>query len=127
MLQKALNIGIAVILTIATTGFTISKHYCGKNLVSVSVNSEAKACCSNENGMCCHHESEHIGLDNDLLFTAFNFLFEKVVEFDIPYLFTDQSFFHYQKNHFFINFLFTNSSPPLNNKAQISLLQAYLL
>lgn len=37
MLRKIVHIVFALLLVVATTGFTISKHYCGNQLLSVSI------------------------------------------------------------------------------------------
>jgi hypothetical protein len=51
-------------------GFSISKHYCSDNLISVTVNHEAKSCCDMESG-CCHNETSFYQLDNDFVSSAF--------------------------------------------------------
>ena len=37
MLKKIIHIVFGILLIVATTGFTISKHYCGNHLFSVSI------------------------------------------------------------------------------------------
>ena len=64
MFRKSLNIIIASILLISTTGFTVSKHYCGSTLVSMTLNSEAESCCG-MNGSYCHNESDFFQVDDD--------------------------------------------------------------
>ncbi len=63
MFRKIINIIIVFLLLISTSGFTISRHYCGDNLVSVVINSEAKSCCDMHG--CCHDESEFFKVNND--------------------------------------------------------------
>ena len=49
-------------------GFSISKHYCGSQLVEVSINSVTDPCCDNLGASaCCHNETEHFQLDVDFL------------------------------------------------------------
>ncbi|MFC0877409.1 hypothetical protein ACE01N_12485 [Saccharicrinis sp. FJH2] len=44
-MRLILNITVSLILMVATTGVTISKHYCHNHLVDVSVNHHADKCC----------------------------------------------------------------------------------
>jgi len=48
MLKKIVHIVLVLLLTVATTGFTISKHYCGEHLFSVSIFSAEKCSCGNQ-------------------------------------------------------------------------------
>jgi len=53
MIKKTVNIAIVILLLIATAGLPVSRHYCGKSLMSFSIYSTPKACCE---GTCnkCH-------------------------------------------------------------------------
>ncbi len=78
MFKNVLNIIVVTLLLISTTGFTISKHYCGTHLVSVKINNEAKSCCGlNDN--CCHNESKLLQVDNDYSFNIQNIEIESFV------------------------------------------------
>ncbi len=68
MFRKMANIFVLFLFVVSTTGFTISKHYCHGNLVSVSINAEAKSCCGMNGNDCCKNENEFFQLKND--FTA---------------------------------------------------------
>ena len=68
MLRKLVTIFVLVLFVISTTGFTISKHYCHGNLVSVKINSEAKSCCDISGSACCHNETEIFQLQEDFTF-----------------------------------------------------------
>ncbi len=57
---------MSVVLLISTTGFTVSKHYCGDKYIDFAINKEAKTCCDLDGG-CCHTESEHLQLEKDFL------------------------------------------------------------
>ena len=54
-----------MLFIVSTTGFTISKHYCGGNLVSVALNTNPASCCDMSSCSCCHDESEFLQLKND--------------------------------------------------------------
>lgn len=65
MLRNVTNIIMTCLLLISTTGFVISKHYCGNELISIDLKSDADPCC--EDGMCCNTETQFIQLDQDFL------------------------------------------------------------
>lgn len=48
MLKKIVHIVLVLLLTVATTGFTINKHYCGNHLFSVSVFKAEKCDCGDK-------------------------------------------------------------------------------
>jgi hypothetical protein len=62
MLKVFLNITVAINLLISMTGFTLSKHYCGDELVSFSIDKEAKSCCGTACEK-CRNESKYFKLD----------------------------------------------------------------
>ena len=70
MLRKTVNILLVIVFAISTTGFTISKHYCGNFIVDFSINSEAETC-SDMDGSCCHTESEHYQVEQDFVNSNF--------------------------------------------------------
>jgi hypothetical protein len=70
MFRKLTHIIISLLLLTTTVGFSISKHYCGVNLVSTTVNHEAKSCCDLDSG-CCHNETTFYNLDNDFVYSTF--------------------------------------------------------
>ena len=72
MLKKLVNIIIVGLLLVSTTGFSLSKHYCGSNLIEVKLNQEAKSCCG-MNSQCCHNEVNHFQLDEDFSFSFANY------------------------------------------------------
>lgn len=57
MLKKIAHIALILLLTVATTGFTISSHYCGNHLVAVSVFKLDKCDCGNKD---CHTNVKQI-------------------------------------------------------------------
>lgn len=67
MVKKIIHITLALTLLVVTMGFTVSKHYCGDNLVSISVNHEAKSCCDMDG--CCHNETNHYQLEEDFVYS----------------------------------------------------------
>lgn len=109
-----------------TAGFSVSKHYCGDDLMSFSVNSDAKSCCDDDcDG--CHDEIEQLSLNDDFLVSSF------VINHDInvPVLFDLSSSslnFEIRPVTYDDNLLFTKYSPPPNKlSVLLSMQQTYLL
>lgn len=69
------------LLLISTTGFAVSKHYCGDDLVSVELKTETDPCCDSE--MCCHTETQFLQLENDFLAVSTNFNLENLFASDL--------------------------------------------
>src|SRR6056297_1232562 len=87
MLRLLIHISISLILMFSITGFTVSKHYCGAELVSIEINKEASQCCDMEEN-CCHNETDFYQLDNDFFVSTY-YLAENpsVQEFLFPVIF----------------------------------------
>jgi len=58
MLKTFSHIILSLILLVSTMGMAVSKHYCGGELVSVSLNENSSddSCCDMDN--CCHNETQ---------------------------------------------------------------------
>jgi len=64
MLKKTIHIALALVVLVGAIGFSVSKHYCGSRLVSISIDSEAKSCCGDEGSSnCCKNKTTHFHLD----------------------------------------------------------------
>ncbi|MDZ7738050.1 MAG: hypothetical protein U5K32_03070 [Bacteroidales bacterium] len=68
MIRKVAHMAISVLLLIATAGITVSRHYCGDNLMTVAVMNTPDPCCEQES--CCHNETEVYVLDSDFTYTS---------------------------------------------------------
>ena len=86
MLKKSIHILISILLLFATAGVSISAHYCGDKLRSVSLMSTPDSCC--DDASCCHNETHFYQLDDD-----FTFL-DNEVKF-----FSDKQLIHYPRPH----------------------------
>jgi len=125
IVKKILNISLILILTIVTIGISVSQHYCGDQLVSVSVNETTESCCGMM-GNCCQNKIIHLQLDVDF-----------VAEATYELLYTgDQEFFFYATSIVVTNELtktltaeekFSDFSPPLDLPTYLASLQTYLL
>lgn len=63
MLRNISHIILSLTLLVSTMGLVISKHYCGGELVSVSVNHSDDSCC--DMGNCCQNEIHTYQLKED--------------------------------------------------------------
>jgi len=91
-LKNFIHIFIAVLWLLSSTGFSITKHYCGNDYVNMAVNSTPESCC--ETGGCCHNETEVFQLDEDTL-TQPIMLVNQVATFDI--MIFENAFFELKK------------------------------
>lgn len=66
MLKKSIHIFTVLLLLFATTGISVSAHYCGDKLRSVSFMSAPDSCC--DDASCCHNETHFFQLDDDFTF-----------------------------------------------------------
>jgi len=77
MIKRIINIILACLFLTTTTGFTLSKHYCGGEMISISINFEAEACCDDvDNSSCCRNETEHFQLKEDFVSNVIDFQFQ---------------------------------------------------
>ncbi|MBN1415187.1 MAG: hypothetical protein JW973_08820 [Bacteroidales bacterium] len=127
MMKKLVNIFVSFLLLTATTGFTISRHYCGSELVSLSIDKAAKKCCDAETGSCCHNESEHYQLKEDFVSTQTQFDFEHLFPTDSQLLPGFLADFHDCAGYPGNQRCFTNGSPPPKIQTVLAKTQAYLL
>jgi len=85
MTKKIFHITILVILVVSTIGFTITKHYCGGDLIDLSIAGDVEDCCDMEEG-CCHNEQQNYQLEENyttpVVFNHVDYL--SVVIFEIP-------------------------------------------
>lgn len=65
LLRKIANLTLALILLVATTGITLSKHYCMGRLKSVAINEHAAHCFINESEQmpCCEDVEEELKIE----------------------------------------------------------------
>ncbi|TKG94202.1 hypothetical protein EYV94_13015 [Puteibacter caeruleilacunae] len=63
MVKKASHIILTMLLLISTIGLAVSKHYCGGELISTAIFTEAESCCDSDN--CCNNQTEVFQFDED--------------------------------------------------------------
>ena len=123
-MRKVVHIVFSMLLFIVSAGFTLSKHYCHDQLISVEIDQEAESCC--DDGSCCRTETVLVQLDDDAIAKAIvsapaismNTLFiQTAIELLFPTLTANEEV----EYHEYI------SPPPLKIQTVLSSLQTYLL
>ena len=119
-----LHIIVSLLLLVTTTGVSISKHYCGDNLISIALFVEADSCCDDSD--CCHNENEYLQFKDDYIGSVITDL-ASTIEFDL--LFTAfPVFIGIIPFEEVISLSFISESPPpLLTSTKLSLLQTYLI
>ena len=125
MLQKFSHIILAVLLMISTMGMAVSKHYCGDDLVSVSMFEEAETCCGDMG--CCHTENEFFQVKEDFsapVISTIPFLAElDILGYDLLAIESLLNEPEQENTNIFVDF----SPPPKTIQTVLSLKQVYLL
>jgi hypothetical protein len=103
-------------------GFTLSAHYCGEDLKSISVLADPESCCDMPDG-CCHDEAETFRIDNDFASSTFQFASKLNINFVLDY------FIPINESLLVRNFStpFFLEPPPPTTKQVLSSLQVYIL
>lgn len=122
MLKKISHILFAVLMLVSTMGLTISKHYCGGNLKSVSIVTEAQSCCDIPTG-CCHNENFTIKVEDDFSASSFTFDFTQLAVI-LPIVIQLLELDINNETH---GFIAVNAPPPPKIKTVLSDLQTYWL
>ena len=127
MFRKITHTLIAILLLTTTMGISVSKHYCGDELINIAINSEAEQCCDGMGSSdCCHNETEYFQLDEDFVSPVFveniqiaglDILFPVV----FTYLLNTPEVFEKDVLNF------AESPPPPDLNTKLSFLQTYLI
>ena len=127
MFRKITHILFAILLLITTMGFSVSKHYCGSRLVSISINSTAESCCADKKtSNCCHNETEFFQFDKD--FTSPVIVENNQIQ-ELDILFPSMFVYLLDRSMIFESEIlnFAESPPPPNLHTKLSLFQTYLI
>jgi hypothetical protein len=119
MLKKITHITLILLLIVATTGVTISRHYCGNHLVAVSLFKTDKCACGDKD---CHNVLKQIKVTDH--YSVSEVLHSAVpISFDLPaFVFEGFTFpFHASSSYAFLFF----KPPPLHNEKTLYLLQSF--
>lgn len=122
MLNKIAHILVALFFLGTATGMTLTKHYCGTALKSISVDSMPDNCCGAAS-KCCHNESFTIKIENDFSLITNNFDFSALA-------ITLPNSIELLENEVVVTKSIINTNtegPPPKIQRVLSKLQAYLL
>ena len=77
-MKRFSHIFVSALLLFSTVGISINKHYCGEILKSIALNVSPNHCCGDEEmpSDCCHNESEHFTLEDELQLERYNLNFD---------------------------------------------------
>src|ERR1035437_2636133 len=119
MLKKITHITLILILIMATTGVTISRHYCGNHLVAISLFKSVKCACGDKD---CHNVLKQIKVTDN--YSASEVLHSDApISFDLPsFVFEGLTYPTYAGYSFAFFFL---KSPPLHDEKTLYLLQSF--
>ena len=126
MFRKLIHITVALLLLFVTAGYSISKHYCGTRLVSVTISHEAEPCCDMEGKSgCCRNETKSFQLDENFVISPAleNNLVNSVdLLFPLFYVIRENILFGDTK----LTYQIPESPPPIKRQTALSSLQTYL-
>ena len=112
MVKRTAHIFISLLLILATTGVTFSRHYCGGHLVSSSVFGKTHNCCGTHCNSCRTEVSTFKVADD---FVASVHKIDNPQQLMLDWLVTPAiDLFSTEIDHnFAVNRVFLNSSPPI--------------
>ncbi len=125
MFRKVSNIFVTFLLLVSTTGFSISKHYCGNELVFIKLIGEAKSCC--ESGTCCHTDSEIVQLRGDFVNAATEVNFDNNLVINIIQFQLQSRFISIEIENRILPLIRFESPPPPKILTKLADLQTFLL
>ena len=115
---------MSFLLITSTVGISISRHYCGGNLINVSVFSEAESCCGDAD--CCHTENSFVQVKENFVSSAITDS-GSIHQFELSILELPVSFEDFSVESESYEFFVAESPPPLLTPCKLSLLQTYLI
>ena len=123
MVKRISHILVSLLLIIATTGVTFTRHYCGDHLISSSVLGKAHNCCGTHCNSCHTEVSSYKVADN---FTASEFKIDLAQQLTLDWLATPciDLFSISIESYFSVNKFLFNSSPPIAENT-LALLQIF--
>jgi hypothetical protein len=124
MLRRITHIILALFLMVATTGVTFSMHYCGGELISTYINTEAKTCCDGTGG-CCENKTLHFEVEDDYVSTV-QVKNVETVELDILFPILFVLHFELLDEEDKAIEAFNDADPPPTIQTRLALLQTYL-
>lgn len=124
MIKAASHIILSLLLLISTSGLAISKHYCGGELISTSVFTEADSCCDSDD--CCKNETELIQLDVDYSVSS-TVVVPESAQVDLLAFSLVVFNLSIEENTTTHEFVLSDSPPPPKIQTSLAIRQTYLL
>ena len=127
MIRRTLNSVLITVFLFSSVGYSISLHYCGNTLISVSIGSKVKSCCRNGTCTCCHNETKYYQLKDSYVSATQDINNQTKLVSDFMFVVADvaetgvNDFIHAD-----VHFI-AESPPPISLNKHLSRLQAYLL
>lgn len=125
--KKAVNSILVVLLLYTTTGYSVTWHFCGDNLVSIELGNNAKNCCDMSMGSCCHEETKHFQLKEDFLSGITQFNLENAFLITVFNFTAIEIIYKLNSENPSANSEFSDSSPPVKVSGLLSFLHTFLL
>jgi len=124
MLKKISHILFAVLILLGSTGISLSKHYCGTLLKTVSVSFASDDCCDTPMN-CCHNETIKVKIEDDYAINSNTYEFGQQV---LNLMDLDSELFQNDSFTFeSIDLKTWVSPPPPKIQTVLSKIQVYLL
>lgn len=126
-MRRIFHILMAVTLILATTGLSISKHYCGNSIIHTTLGTEAKSCMPDMdmNQGCCDNQTETLILDDDFQLSNSNFKIIPEYEILVAYLVTLLIPIPEQSNY--LSLISNDTDPPVSAEPLYLTVQSLLL
>jgi hypothetical protein len=124
MLRKTTQIILTLFLMVATTGITCSMHYCGGELVYISINNDTKSCCDSSGG-CCENKTLQFVVEDDYVIPV-QIENSRIVELNLLFSVLFVSNFNLFPEGDEAFKAYDDHSPPPTTQTRLSLLQTYL-
>ena len=127
MIRKTVKITLLIVFLLSSVGYSVSNHYCGNARISASIGMQAKSCCGDESGTCCHNETKHYQIEDSYVASTQDINDQTKSISDLIFFVSNLSQF---STCDVINTeiqLIAESPPPISLNTQLSILQTYLL
>jgi len=112
MVKRISHILISLLLILATTGVTFTRHYCGDHLISSSVLGKAHNCCGTH-CKSCHTEISTVKVSDNFVSSVIKIDQPQQLSLDWLVAPSVDLFSSVNNNNLSPNKLFINSSPPI--------------
>ena len=126
-MRRTFHIFMTLTLVLATTGLSISKHYCGSSLVRTNLGVKAKSCMPDMDmgHGCCDEKTQTLIVDDDFQVTESDIKITPEYDLLVTYLVTELLVLPQNTDSEYIIPL--NSGPPLYTEPLYLRVQSFLL